>query len=96
MHHNPVPVGTSLIDACDLKNNEGFLSVLEKNSEIKLVLCSHVYGDYKIYLKEQMIEAGPATCFRGEKGNGELKTENRRGFKIFDFIAASYRSKKYL
>jgi len=92
MHHHPVPVATPLMDECMLKNNQDFLNVLAGNSEIKLIICGHVHGDYKILLNDKFLETCPATCFQWEKGTSIVKPENSRGFKIFNFSENSYTS----
>ena len=89
MHHHPVPVDTPLVDECGLQNSEIFLDTLNKNSEIKLVICGHVHGDYRISLGGKVIETCPATCFQWVKGTDQVKTENRKGFKVFNISTNS-------
>jgi 3',5'-cyclic-AMP phosphodiesterase len=92
MHHHPTAVNTPLMDACGLHNQEKFLKLVKQYEEIKLVICGHVHGDYKIALDEFTIETCPATCFQWKKGTSSLETENRRGYKIFHFNSTSYTS----
>lgn len=92
MHHHPFPVKTPLIDDCILQSSDEFLSALHEYTEIVLIMCGHVHGDYKIHLKQQVLETCPATCFQWIKGTGKIETENKFGFKIFKFSADSYSS----
>jgi Icc protein len=90
MHHHPFPVATPLIDACMLQDNERLITILNTIPEIKLVICGHVHGEYTVKLSRQNVETGIATCFQWEKGTHTIRTENKRGFTIFDFDEYSY------
>jgi|GEM_PF-829893 len=92
MHHHPIPVNTPLLDACMLENHEKFLRIAKQNKEIKLIICGHVHGNYRIVHDEFVIETSPATCFQWKKGTSEVETENRRGYKIFHFNGDVYTS----
>lgn len=90
MHHHPVTVNTPLMDDCMLKNHEKFLTIVKQKTQ--LIICGHVHGDYKIVHDELVIETCPATCFQWKKGTSKVETENRRGYKIFNFNNSSYTS----
>lgn len=92
MHHHPIPVDTPLLDECMLENHDKFLRVAKQNKEIKLIICGHVHGNYRIVHDELVMESCPATCFQWKKGASEDETENRRGYKIFNFNADAYTS----
>lgn len=90
MHHHPYPVATPLVDACMLQTADDFLTQIKQCSEIKLIICGHVHGNYQIPYGDLMIEACPATSFQWKKGTNALLTENKRGFKRFVFYANTY------
>lgn len=92
MHHHPMPVNTPLLDACMLENYEKLLNMVKQNKMIKLIICGHVHGDYKMVCDGFVIETSPATCFQWKKGTSKVETENRRGYRIFDFNSTSYSS----
>ena len=92
MHHHPVKVGTPLVDNCMLQENHLLLEILNKNKEIKLVICGHAHGDYQVKHNEYMIEVCPATCFQWKKGTSSLEKEDKRGFKIFNMYSSDYSS----
>jgi Icc protein len=92
MHHHPYPVSTPLVDACMLKKADHFLEKIKQQDEIKLIICGHVHGDYKIHYGTQIIESCPATSFQWEKGTSLLKTESKKGFKRFSFYEDTYQS----
>jgi Icc protein len=92
MHHHPIPVNTPLLDACMLQDYEQFLNITKQHKEIKLVICGHVHGDYKVMHDDLLIEVSPATCFQWKKGTSEVETENVIGYKIFNFDGLSFTS----
>lgn len=92
MHHHPVPVQTPLLDNYVLQDNEPLLTLLDDTPQIKLVICGHVHGDYRLRYGNQVIEACPATCFQWKKGTSTAKTEDVRGFKVFRFSSSGYES----
>lgn len=92
MHHHPVPVQTPLLDKYVLQENQRLLALLDGTPQIKLLICGHVHGNYRLQLRHQTIEACPATCFQWEKGTSTVKTEDSRGFKIFQFSPTGYES----
>jgi len=63
MHHHPHPVATPLVDVCMLQKADDFLTQIKQRSEIKLIICGHVHGNYQISYGDLMIEACPATSF---------------------------------
>jgi 3',5'-cyclic-AMP phosphodiesterase len=90
LHHHPVPIGTPLMDECMLQDNEEFLRVVKEHSEIKLVVCGHVHGDYEVDLGGKKLEACPAISFQWKKGTSTLETVDQRAFKYFRFEQGSY------
>ncbi len=92
MHHHSVPVGTPLIDECMLQDNEVFIKAIKEHNEIKLIICGHVHGEYKVDLGGQKLETCLATSFQWKKGTSTLETENKRGFKHFVFRQNVYNS----
>ncbi len=92
MHHHPVPTQTPLMDTYILREDDRLLKVLDDHPQIKLVICGHVHGDYQVQYGNQVIEMCPATCFQWERGASVIKTEDWRGFKVFEFSPSGYRS----
>lgn len=92
MHHHPVPVGTPLVDDCMLQDSEDLLKIVKGRSEIKLIICGHVHGDYQIDVSGKKLETCPATSFQWKKRASTNETENERAIKYFSFEQNSYQS----
>lgn len=91
MHHHPAPVGTPLIDNYILKNQSDFWNIVT-DTNVKLIICGHVHGDYRFKHNDIMIESCPATCLQWQKGTTDLKFDTEIGYKIYHFDDLSYQS----
>ncbi|MBV9576358.1 MAG: metallophosphoesterase [Gammaproteobacteria bacterium] len=91
MHHHPLEVNTPLIDNYILKNSDEFWEVIN-GSKVKLIICGHVHGDYKLKHKRISVETSPATCLQWQRGTKDLKIDKRIGYKIYHFDNAGYNS----
>lgn len=92
MHHHPAPFSTPLIDQYGINNQEE-LWIHIINSNVKLLLCGHVHGDYILHYNNVKIESAPSTCFQFKKGSTTLEIENLIGYKIHYFEQENHRSK---
>ena len=91
-HHHLLPVGTPLVDECMVVNPDDLLKILDENRKIKLVICGHVHGDYKITRKHYCLESSPATCFQWAKTAKKPQAINSHGYKILTFHSNYYES----
>src|SRR4051812_43398229 len=48
MHHHPIKVNTPLIDEYILTNPDEFWNIVDAYPNVKLIICGHVHGDYKL------------------------------------------------
>ena len=90
MHHQPIEVGTPLMDSCMLKNGEQLISVLKNQKALKLIICGHVHENYSIKTKNFNLESSAATCFQIKKGTLKLEIEKKSGLKIYEFHKNGY------
>ncbi|TAK73374.1 MAG: hypothetical protein EPO11_08555 [Gammaproteobacteria bacterium] len=89
MHHHPAEVGTPLVDHYILQNRNEFWDIIT-GTQVKLIICGHVHGDYKFKYRDVMIESTPATCLQWQQGTKDLKIDSKIGFKIYYFTPADY------
>lgn len=90
MHHHPVKVNTPLIDKYILTNSNDFWSIIHKHSHIKLIICGHVHGNYRLKYHHINIECSPATCLQWKIGASKLEIEKNIGFKIYRLFEKEY------
>ncbi len=91
MHHHPAPVGTPLIDHYILQNNKDFWDIVT-GTNVELIICGHVHGDYRFKYNNVMIESSPATCLQWERGATEIKIDMRIGYKVYHFEQDGYKA----
>jgi Icc protein len=91
MHHHPIEVNTPLIDQYILKNRAEFWELVS-GTQVELVICGHVHGDYKIKYNNITVESAPATCLQWQKGTKNFITEPEIGYKIYLFDQQRYQS----
>src|SRR5690606_16615934 len=91
MHHHPYAVETPLTDEYILKNNSDFKTILN-GSNVKLIICGHVHGDYSIKENHVTMESSPATCLQWPKGTKSLNIDRRIGYKIYFFNEGNYKT----
>lgn len=91
MHHHPVKVNTPLVDNYILKNRNEFWKIIN-GSNVELIICGHVHGDYKLKHKKVTVETSPATCLQWKPGTKDLKIDSRIGYKVYYFDNSNYNS----
>ena len=85
MHHHPVSVGIPLVDECMLINNREIMNLCDAHHQIKVIACGHAHTDYTKKYNNCIIDGCPATCFQWCDGAADIKTKNKRGFKVLNF-----------
>lgn len=91
MHHHPAAVGTPLIDQYILQNKQAFWDIVI-GTNVELIICGHVHGDYRFEYNNIKIESSPATCLQWEKGCTELIIDKKIGYKVYYFNQDGYES----
>lgn len=92
MHHHCLKLGTPLIDGCMLLNSNKLIKIIDKEKKIKLVICGHAHGNYKLTHKNFTLEVAPAVCFQWKKGTELPDVEKKIGYRKFYFFKDKYLS----
>lgn len=93
MHHHCLKLGTPLVDDCMLLNNHQLLRFIDGENKIKLIMCGHAHGNYKLKYNNLTLEVCPAVCFQWKKGTKTPSIENISGYRKFSFFKENYSSK---
>ncbi len=64
MHHHPIDVGCKWLDQHRLDNRSDFWAVLEKHSNVKIVLCGHVHQEQALERQGVQLLTTPSTCIQ--------------------------------
>ncbi|MEN8177028.1 MAG: 3',5'-cyclic-AMP phosphodiesterase [Pseudomonadota bacterium] len=72
MHHQPVPVGSHWIDSIGLKNTDSFLSLIDRHTQVKGVLCGHIHQNFEGEHGHIRLMGTPSTCIQFIAGRDEF------------------------
>lgn len=81
-HHHPLDVQSAWIDQHKLQNTEQLSKIVEKHSNIKLILFGHVHQDSVHFWKNIPVFSTPSTCVQFKPHSDEF---------ALDDIAPGYR-----
>lgn len=88
VHHHTIPVNEAWLDRHILKNNEEFLDILNKYSNVKAVICGHIHQETEIINNNIKFIATPATAFQFTKSIQTFKLDALMpGYRVCDFFA---------
>lgn len=62
LHHHPLPIGSAWMDAIALENPDDFLQVLDRHSQVKLVLNGHIHQAFAAQRNGADYFGTPSTC----------------------------------
>jgi Icc protein len=64
MHHPPLQIGSTWLDALGLEDREAFWSVVNEHDQVKAIFCGHVHQALSTIHRGVAIHCTPATCFQ--------------------------------
>jgi Icc protein len=62
MHHHPVPIGSPWLDRMGLKNADRFFEVIDRHSQVRVVLWGHVHQAFRLRRRGVLLLGTPSTC----------------------------------
>ncbi|WP_162047108.1 3',5'-cyclic-AMP phosphodiesterase [Vibrio taketomensis] len=62
LHHHPILVGSAWLDQHTLKDAHEFWQVVERHSNVRVVLCGHVHQDMQKQHADTTVISTPSTC----------------------------------
>lgn len=68
LHHAPVSVGSAWLDPINLRDPDGFRSVVEAHSQVRLILFGHVHQAVEAQWNDVSLYGCPSTCFQFAPG----------------------------
>lgn len=75
-HHNTFPLGSKWLDQHSLKNPDDVCAVLNRHSNVKLVLCGHVHQESDITSDNIRFISTPSTCVQFAPKSTEFGIDN--------------------
>ncbi|MCX2524721.1 metallophosphoesterase family protein [Larsenimonas rhizosphaerae] len=86
MHHPPVPVGSSWMDALSLEDEAALWHILSMHPHVEMILCGHVHHAFSTWCQNIRVCATPATSDQFLPGSDtfQLDSASRPGFRVVD------------
>jgi Icc protein len=72
LHHNSLPVGSSWLDQHCLRERERFWQIIERHSNVRVVVCGHVHQDSRIQHQGVEVLTTPSTCIQFKPNSNEF------------------------
>ncbi|MDR9829486.1 3',5'-cyclic-AMP phosphodiesterase [Vibrio sp. FNV 38] len=77
LHHHPILVGSAWLDQHTLKDSEDFWTVVEKHTNVKVILCGHVHQDFDHKRGDVRVMATPSTCVQFKPRSTDFALDNQ-------------------
>ncbi len=62
LHHHPVDVGSRWMDRIGLKNRDALWRIIDRNPQVRAVLCGHIHQDFDCMRGSVRVLGTPSTC----------------------------------
>ncbi|HSD51874.1 MAG TPA: phosphodiesterase [Candidatus Methylomirabilis sp.] len=93
LHHQPLPIYIRWLDALGLRNQEAFLEVLARHSQVRVVGYGHVHQVRRWRHRRVLFLSVPALAFQFSPVSQEaLVTLDCPGFRRFEVVDGDFRS----
>jgi len=77
VHHHVLPIGAAWLDQHILKNNEQFIALIAKHSNVKAVLSGHVHQAFDLIQKNVRYLTSPSTCVQFKPNSHDFAIDNK-------------------
>lgn len=77
LHHPPMPVGSTWLDAVGLTNGDAFFEVLDRHANVRCVLAGHVHQAFDAQRGPVRVLASPSTCAQFTPGTERCVMDQR-------------------
>ncbi|AHF75800.1 3',5'-cyclic-nucleotide phosphodiesterase [Sodalis praecaptivus] len=84
LHHHILPVGTPLVDVCNLRNADSFLALC-KDYGVKFIGTGHAHTPFQTKWEDILISVSPAICYQWRNGTENISIFNCSGFNVICF-----------
>jgi Icc protein len=77
MHHPPVPIGSTWMDAMGMQDGEDFFAVLDRHPQVRAVLWGHIHQEVDAERNGVRLWGAPSTCVQFKPGATRYERDNR-------------------
>ncbi len=85
LHHNPVPIGSALMDGLGLDNPEALFTCIDQAPQVRLILFGHIHWEFHLRRGPVDIYGTPSSC-RQLPPSGVFASADEKlpGFRLLD------------
>lgn len=88
LHHPPCPVHSDWLDAIKLRNPEDLFAVIDRYSQVKLVVFGHIHHAFDHYRREVCYLGSPSTCVQFKPASREFSLDQAQpGFRLLTLVS---------
>ncbi|MBD2501788.1 3',5'-cyclic-AMP phosphodiesterase [Anabaena azotica] len=83
LHHAPVSVNSTWLDASCLQNSPEFFAIVERHPQVKLVLFGHIHQEFHQQRHGIHYLGSPSTCYQFQPGSPTyVVSDDLPGFRV--------------
>lgn len=85
LHHNPMPIGSPLMDGMGLKNADAFFERIDAAPQVRLILFGHIHWEFHTRRGSVDIYGTPSSC-KQLSPTGEFQSADQQlpGFRLLE------------
>ncbi len=88
LHHHPVSIHSPWMDSMMLENGDEFLALIQKHSQVKIILWGHIHQEFHELQNEIEFIGSPSTCAQFKPGAMEYTSDDLTpGFRLLELSA---------
>ncbi|NJM57610.1 MAG: 3',5'-cyclic-AMP phosphodiesterase [Synechococcales cyanobacterium RU_4_20] len=88
LHHHPLPIGSAWMDAIALENPEDLFAVIDRHSQVKLVIHGHIHQEFVGDRNGVAYLGAPSTCVQFQPRSPKLILDDQQpGFRLLLLFA---------
>lgn len=85
LHHHPLPIGSAFIDSIALENAAEFLAIVDRYSQVKVVIFGHIHQAFDQVRKGVRYLGCPSTCVQLRPGAAGVEWDSLGpGFRVLE------------
>jgi len=75
LHHHPVPIGSSWLDAIALQNPDALWAVIDRHPQVRAVICGHIHQAFDAMRGSVRVLGSPSTCVQFQPRQDQFRLD---------------------
>jgi Icc protein len=78
LHHHPVSINSSWMDAMSLKNAESFFDVIDEFNQVRAIIWGHIHQEFESEREGVSLFGTPSTCLQFKPGSNDFEIDKKK------------------